>query len=258
MTSITPLFTPSRRGYTRRESESGITLVELLVAITMLAIIVLFSSNMFISSFRKNANMENRNKATQIANEQIAIAKQSPYKRLYTPTQSTPGSMFVMNGSVPEKCLPDARVGNANSQRFGGYNVQQPLDYTTNASFNDYREFKGLVYCQEKWMGQKEADQVGTSFWVQTDIVYLNETTSDMPTRIQAGNPPAVEKTRAKRVVVTVRWRDTESGEDGGPNQVSMQTTITPKLWECPATMITDQGTNTKKAKDKGLYGCQH
>lgn len=240
------------------QSEEGLSLVELLIAVTILAIVVLFSSTLFVNSFRTTATMENRAKAAQIANDVLAVAEQSPYRKLYTPRMVVDPEMF--NTGAPgddAKCDVDPRLsGSGSPTKFGGSMVKPPSDYSLAPSWSQYREFKGLVYCQTRYFGQESAEQVGTTFYVQTDIIFSNLNTSDTPSRAEAGNPPAAENLKGKRVVVTVRWRDTHSGADAA-NKVVVQRTIIPDVWDCPVgNVIPPVSSGSNNATANGLLGC--
>lgn len=248
----------SRLARTKQHQEDGLSLVELLVAITILAIVVLFSSTAFINSFRTTATMENRSKALQIANDVVAVAEQSPYRQLYTPRMASDADVINVGGAANnEKCDVDPRLALTNPTKFGGLMVKPPTDYSTAASWAQYREFKGLVYCQKRYFGQENAEQVGTTFYVQTDIIFANLESNDTPTRAEAGGTPAGENLKGKRVVVTVRWKDTHSGESSS-NKVVLQRTLLPNAWDCPVGYVSPPATNTgsTNATANGILGC--
>lgn len=238
-------------------AEEGFTLVELLIAITILAIVVMFSSTGFVNSFRTAASMENRSKALQIGNDVVAIAEQAPYRRAYTPRMASSAELTNATGAADsDKCDVDPRLVIADPSKFGGLMVLPPDDYSADPSWEQYREFKGLVYCQKRYFGQENAEQVGVTFYVQTDIIYSNLETSDSPTRAEAGGTPASENTKGKRVVVTVKWKDTLGGESK-VNTVTLQRVILPNAWDCPVGYVTPPTTSGgSNATTNGLLGC--
>lgn len=241
----------------QHQSEEGLSLVELLIAITILAIVVLFSSNLFVNSFRTSATMENRSKALQIAQDVIAVGEQSPYRKLYTPRMSIDPDMFnVDNSPTNERCQTDPRLSSTDPTKFGGTIVKPPTDYSLDPAWSEHREFKGLIYCQKRYFGQENAEQVGTTFYVQTDIIFSSLETSDTPSRVEAGGTPAAENIKGKRIVVTVRWKDTHSGESD-INKIVLQQTVLPNAWDCPVGHVTPPPTSgSGNATQNGLLGC--
>jgi type II secretory pathway pseudopilin PulG len=198
-------------------TEGGFTIVEAMVAAIVIVLILLATAQGLSGSFKTSANNENANKASQLANEVIAIAKQAPYRQLYVAEQTTD----IANIVGPGKCAETgARAGNPSGTRM--------------VTSGDGPPFTGLVYCQAKRFGSEEG--IGTTFYVQTTVAYMISTTSaDLPSSgtivSQDANYVSGSRFYPKRVYVRVFWKDAGSG--AGTSFVREAYTRTPSSSEC-------------------------
>lgn len=236
--------------------EDAVSLVEILIAGFIIVLIALSTIAVLTNSFRSQTNLENRSKATQIAQETIAIAKQSSYRRLYTPTQSQPTDYFSAS-TISPKCRPDARISSSGELAYlGGKIAWQPLDYASLSPESEQKEFPGISYCSKKTFGQKESREVGANFYVQTDVIRLGFSSLDGFSKADAG-ADANDEIRAKRVIVTVRWQDVKTGPDTF-DEVVMHYTVTPSPMECKISSVFDSEVVPvrQNAIGNGEFGC--
>lgn len=188
------------KSYIREHSsaESGIALVEALIATIIILIVLVATAAGLSSSFGASSSSQNRNKATQLINSQIAIAKQAPYAKLglATPTGSTTG---CNNWST-------------------SYNGEQEVIITA--------PFKSLSYCQTKQYGG-----VGITFYIETQVTYVvdagfNGSSENVAIIGTHYNP--------KRVTVTVRWNETaDSSGAAVTSSVKASWIQTPTISDC-------------------------
>lgn len=235
------------------KNEEAFSIVEIMIAAIVIMIVLLSTAVGLTSAFRSSATIENHNKAVQLANEVVAISKQSSYRKLYTELQDVsatidpdnPGKNLLFDPPVGKregKCVPQNQIAPAGSI---------PPNTLRVSTGEDGTPFSGLVYCAKKQFGPA-GKKIGTSFYVQTQIVYL---TTAQASDDNASTSPAIRSTGtgnyyAKRVYVTVRWQDVASGtdSDGDPkwNEYITSYTKTPSPSDC----IPDTVTSTS------LTGC--
>jgi type II secretory pathway pseudopilin PulG len=196
----------------RLNPEEGLTVVETMVAIVIIAIVLIFTANSLSTAFRTSAYNENRSKASSIAQDVLAVAKQADYKRLYVkPADTTDASLYG-----PGKCSADQSSIPASSTVIVTKGTGDP--------------YEGLVYCQAR-QATNEKGGVGSTFYVQTKIVYLTD-----------GQGSASTSYFPKRVYVTVTWQDVYSGE-GKWNTYVTSYTRTPTPNDCIPDSINANGT---------------
>lgn len=203
----------SRLAHLRKEEQQGFTLVEIMVAAVIIVIILLATAYGLTNSFRQSSNIENRNKAMALINDIIAVAKQAPYSELYIADRSAPSGLIGA-----DMCNP------VNQTPAGTALATGP----TGGNFED--EF---VSCREV-----RFSQIGASFYVSTQISYLTTSASFDNGGGAVTNGDYV----AKRVYVTIRWRDVQSG-DAAWNTVQGTYTKTPSTSECIPDTIPIVGT---------------
>jgi Tfp pilus assembly protein PilV len=152
-------------------SESGVALAEAMIAAVIILIVLVATALGITSSFSASTSSENLNKANQLINEQISVAKQATFSRLglATPTSTVGCSTY--------------------SAVFNGENVA-----TSSNPFPD------ISYCQEK-----QYSGVGITFYVETQVTYVQNGGYD-----SSSQNPVINGTHynPKRVTVTVRWSE--------------------------------------------------
>jgi hypothetical protein len=180
------------------EPEKAFSVVEALVAAIIIVIILLSTAVGLSSGFRSSATVENSNKAAQLANDVIAISRQSPYRDLWVSPLSPPAAAALIGAG---KCSSQNTIPTGT------------LKVTDGASTIP---FKGLTYCEQKQFGDGGVNSsgtkvgIGTTFYVETKIVFLNTLTSS--DGISNSSIDASGKYYSKRVFVTVRWQDVSTG----------------------------------------------
>lgn len=184
----------------RSREEDGMSLVEVIIAALILVLVLVFTAVGVTSAFGISSKTENRGKAIQMINEQIAVAKQASYAQLGL---TTPASGDDVSG-----CAPFATTFNNEQQ------VIVPNKYP------------GLDYCSKK-----QYSNVGITFYIETDVTYIQDGSYD-----SASEPVTTTNTGfvPKRVTVTVRW--SESADENG-NAVQSSTKMswvrTPSIMDC-------------------------
>lgn len=202
----------------RSRLDVGISLAEVMVAVLILTIVMTASAWGMTTSFQSAANMENRAKATQLAQDVVAQAQQSPWNQLYI---STASRSWTQTGAA--QCGSPTRYQETNY----GY-VPAPA--------SGVAPFPGLEGCQTMKFQNGNSAGVGVTFYVTTHIVYVRSQTGfdSSPSQAQANSNLNYA---AKRVYVNVRWRDV--GSSGSFDEFSMAYTRTPSFTECVPTRVT-------------------
>jgi type II secretory pathway pseudopilin PulG len=205
--------------------EGGFTVAEIMVSAIVIAIILVSAAYGMTAAIKSTAFVENQSKAQQLAQQQIAIAKQAPYRQLWL--ARTTAAANVGTG----KCDPTTTAA--------------PSGYTW-ATTGKTPQFNGLTYCFTKRFGTTQG--VGTTFYVQTTIAYVNTAAA-----FDNSSLGGTTNTRyfAKRVTVTVRWQDVSSGTNPINNFAQIQQTLT----RTPA--VTDCVPNTVTYSGSAVAGCQ-
>lgn len=201
----------------RRRLEAAFTLAEVMVAVLILTIVMTASAWGMTSSFQAASNTENRAKATQLAQDVIAQAKQSPWSQLYIATADR-----TWTQTSTAQCGPVNRYEEAN------YVYVTPPPSGTPS-------FPGLKGCQTMKFQNGNAAGVGATFYVTTHILYVRTQTGFDSSPSQA-NANANLSYAAKRVFVNVRWRDV--GSSGAYDEFSVAHTRVPTSTECIPTRV--------------------
>lgn len=195
--------------------EHGFEIAEALVASVVIMIVLVSTAFGLSSSFRSSASVENHNKAVQLANEVIAISKQSSYRKLYVATQPVTSDLFG-----PGKCDPQTTVPAGTTQVLTG---------------QDNTPFPGLTYCVAKKFGGNTG--IGSTFYVQTQIAYL-KTASSYDASTNSDSFVSNGAYYAKRVYVTIRWQDVAAGTGSWSSYVA-SFTASPSPSDCVPDRIT-------------------
>lgn len=197
----------------RQNKETGMSIVEILVASVIILFLLISLGVGSTQSYKTSAGMENRTKAANFANEVTAVARQSEFKRLYLPAvTSTPtdtygdGKCSANTTSVPNATMEVVTKGTGTP-------------------------FPGLAYCQVKQAGDKNG-AVGTKFYIQTQVYYF--TSTGITTTPTAYAP--------KRVIVTIRWSDVTTAE-GKWSTYQKTITVAPGPEDCIPDSISSSGT---------------
>lgn len=198
-----------RNPVSRDEETQGFTIVEVMIAAIIIVIILLSTAYGLTSSFRASSNIENTNKATALANDLIAVSKQAPYADFYIANRTIPVALVAQDKCNPGALTPTGTVI-ASGSSTGNY-------------VNRFRS------CQEM-----RFSEVGASFFVSTQISYLVNPVSFDNGGAAVTNGGYI----AKRIYVTIRWRDVKSGETAW-NTVRATYTKTPSASECIPDRIT-------------------
>lgn len=185
------------------KEESGFTLVEIMVAAVIIVIILLATAYGLTNSFRQSSNIENRNKAIALVNDLIAVAKQAPYEELYIADRSAPAGLIGQDMCDPVNKTPVGTV------------------LATGPAGGDFVD--DFISCQEV-----RFSEIGATFYVSTQISYLTTSASFDNGGGAVTNGDYV----AKRIYITIRWRDVQSGETSW-NTVQGTYTKTPSPSEC-------------------------
>lgn len=195
--------------------EHGFEIAEALVASVVIMIVLVSTAFGLSSSFRSSASVENHNKAVQLANEVIAVSKQSSYRKLYVATQDVTSDLFGAG-----KCDPQSTV---------------PAGTTRVLTGQDNAPFPGLKYCVSKKFGGNTG--IGSTFYIQTQIVYL-KTASSYDASSNSDAFVTNGDYYAKRVYVTIRWQDVAAGADNWSSYVA-SFTASPSPSDCVPDRIT-------------------
>jgi hypothetical protein len=184
----------------RRSDESGVALVEAMVAAIIILIVLVATAVGMTSSFSASTSSENRNKAMQMVNNEMAIAKQAPYAQL--------GITAPTTNSQQAGCSPYSSTFNGEA---------------FNAISNP---FSGLVYCQPE-----QYSNVGITFYVETQITWVQSNTYDGSS--QPVNIDGLYYT-PKRITVTVRWAESaDSAGNAITQNIAVSEIRTPNTTEC-------------------------
>jgi type II secretory pathway pseudopilin PulG len=195
------------------KTEEGLTVVETMVAIVIIAIVLIFTASSLTSAFRASAFNENRSKASSIAQDVLAVAKQADFKRLYVANvaDTTDATLYGFG-----KCSADQ--------------TSKPVADSTIVTKGSGKPYEGLVYCQARQQGNENGG-VGTTFYIQTKVVYLTN-----------GQGALSNNFYPKRVYVQVTWQDVYSGE-GKTNTYVTSYTRSPSPNDCIPDTINANGT---------------
>lgn len=204
----------------RRSATEAFTVAEIMIAAIIILIVLVSAAYGITSAVRSAAYVENYTKAGQLANQQVAIAKQAPYSELWIP-RTADGDLI---GNF--KCAPTATPAPSG---------------TTYAETGSGDQYPGLTYCQTKKFGGSGG--VGTTFYIQTTVLYIE--TGSAYDGSSIGDTPSGYF--SKRVLVTVRWADISANvgaSDTNSRQVIQQTyTRSPTTGECIPDIVNSGGT---------------
>lgn len=190
----------------QEHDENGMTVVEVMIAIVIIAIVLVFTGIGLSNSFQTSSTTENRTKAASYAADVASIAKQAPYRQLWVnvpPITSTNADMFG-NQAKCRSTIPT------------GLGMNDPA-----TSGQGTTPFPGIEYCQVR-QASNENNAIGPKFYIQTAVYYVDSTSA---TRVQ------------KRVIITIRWVDTASG-DTNWNTYQASVTRSPAVGDCIPTAL--------------------
>ncbi len=253
------------KGSRHKNEEDGFTIVEIMVAAIIVAMVLLFSAAGITSAVKTTTTLEARSKATNLAASVIAIAQQTPYRQLWVNREFFPNSSHktadYIGASACDATTTTAPTGTAWSiQGEGAVGDAYHPNLSTNPA---YSPLAGLIYCTSTQFGTSTGQGVGIVYHIQTNITFLSTPTVangyDTPlvgagsSSFSSGAAPAIQNWisdpsthstyqpqmyYAKRVVVTVKWSDLSNAATAGSyNTVSLSYTAAPDPSECvPAT----------------------
>lgn len=227
----------------RRPDETGLSLVEVIVAATMMVLVLTASALALTSGFQTAAVSAKKNQASQFAQQVISIAKQAPFEMIGlsdTNGDQPPGVTMRR----PDVCNEQAGrgIGNTSIPTSDPKDIIIPVGYP------------GLVYCQSytlsgiKYVDANGATQSGISpgtYLVMTDITQVGRGDFDSTTDPNP-NLPATDFV-PRRVTVTVWWGDNNE------EKVTASFVRTPNIAECIPTGIAQAGSDPIPRCNQGL-----
>lgn len=202
--------------------EDGITIVEIMISIVIIAAVLVFTASGLTMSSKSSIAAENRTKATAFANDAIAIAKQAPFRKAFVPPSESDSRLWG-NGKCTtpnENETPDGRAASLMETGEGA------------------NPFPGLVQCQTRQASNAEGP-VGSVFYIQTQVYGISSYNS-------AGY---------KEVWVTVRWKDITVPENQW-NTVTVTATLAPTVEDCYLTTVGQPVGVTLDALNSAIPGC--
>lgn len=192
-----------------RQSEEGMTVVEVMVAIVIIAIVLVFTGIGLAASFKASVYSENRAKAASYASDVIAIAKQSSYRQLWIPNP------VVTTGSGGNSNMFNISQSGVDKTERCTTTIVNATGATSAAKTGVGTEpFKGIVHCQTR-QAENKGSGVGTTFYIQTKIGYV----------------PTGDGFSQKRVQVDVKWKDISN--NGKTNTYTETYSRTPTAGDC-------------------------
>lgn len=182
-----------------RDKDSAFSLAEGLIASVVILIILIATAAGLSTSFNASISSENRNKAMELVNNTIAIARQAPFK-----------SVGMANPTT--------------AQQAGCRPYSSTFDGETRAVTLAADAYPGLVYCQKKKFSSS-----GIEFTIETNTTWVSnfDSSSETVTLSNTGYQP-------KRVTVRVTWA--ESADSDGEAVISSvfgSWVKTPNIAEC-------------------------
>lgn len=213
----------NRKGNTTAHSgskESGITIVEIMVAIVIIAAILVFTASGLTMSSKTSVYNENRTKAQAFANDVIAIAKQSPYRKAWIENESPDGNWG------PGKCTELVNNLTPNGKTA-----------TVLSSGEGTSPFPNLEQCQVR-QATNEKGPVGAVFYIQTQAYGITSANSSY-----------------KEVWVTVRWQDI-SVSPGQWNTFQTSVVLAPSVEDCFVTTAGYPAGTTLRSLNADVPGC--
>lgn len=209
-----------KKAYSKRNTltEHGMTIVEVMVAVVIIAGVLVFTASGLIISSRSAVSNENRTKATAYANEVLAIAQQADYRNLFIPVTS-PNENWAGG-----KCEPATNNRNPRNQSAAIIRKGQ-----------NSQPFAGLVECQVRQSSNQD-NLVGPKFYVQTYVYGFQVDTTP-----NGG--------MGKEVFVRVKWDDVAGG-----GEMIFSTKRVPKITECYVSAVGQ--TQTLTQLNSTIPGC--
>lgn len=182
-----------------RDKDSAFSLAEGLIASVVILIILIATAAGLSTSFNASISSENRNKAMELVNNTIAIARQAPFK-----------SVGMANPTT--------------AQQSGCRSFSSTFDGENRVVTLAADAYPGLVYCQKK-----KFSSAGIEFTIETNTTWVSnfDSSSEAVTFSNTGYQP-------KRVNVRVTWA--ESADSDGEAVVSSvfgSWIKTPNIAEC-------------------------
>lgn len=199
-------------------NEHGMTIVEVMAAVVIIAGVLIFTASGLITSSRAAVANENRTKATAYANEVLAIAQQAEYRNLFIPTTS-PNENWA-NG----QCEPAVDNRNLRNQAAAIVRTGQ-----------NPQPFTGLEECQVRQSSNQDG-AVGPKFYVQTYVYGFQVDTTP-------------NGAMGKEVFVKVRWNDVAGG-----GEMIFSTKRVPKITECYVSAVGQS--QTLRQLNSTIPGC--
>lgn len=188
-----------------RKNEEGVSLVEVMVASTIILILLIASAQAFSTAFATAVVAGNRNQAVQFAQQVVSIVKQAPFEQV-----------ALVDPADREDDLPSQCETPYTGEYNGIPEIEVPAE----------DEYPGLVYCQVHEISG--TDQV---YVVYTHITPVTSTDFDNTTL-----PVTTNGTNyvPRRVTITVTWFN-EINLDGSVNYESLTMSYirTPTMAEC-------------------------
>jgi len=187
----------------KRKDESGVSLVEVIIAASIILILLVATAQAFSSAFATSVLAGNRNQAIQFAQEVASIARQAPFDQV---------------GLVPPATRPEPLPSQCGVAYTGTFEGQPEITQTT--------EYPGLVYCQIR-------EITGTD---QVFVIYTHIT--QIPTSGFDNSSLTVDTTSTayvpRRVTVTVSWFNKINLDASAQfDELTMSYVRTPSMAEC-------------------------
>lgn len=204
----------------KRKDETGLSLVEVVVAASMMVLIMTASALALASGFNTASVAGKKNQASQFAQQVISIAKQAPFDMVglsYTNGEMPSGIIYLK----PNECNTAAGRPDM-GEIIPTSNLILPTGYP------------GLVYCQNyklsgiKYVDESGAVKEGTSpetYLVMTEVEQVKMGTFDSLTSPNPSLP--INGYVPRRVTVTVWWGDNND------EKVVASFVRTPSMSEC-------------------------
>lgn len=209
----------------QQNEETGFTVAEIMIAAIVILIVTVSAAYGISNAIKSTIFVENSSKANQLANQQIAIAKQAPFRQLWVARTANANLIGTDKCAVTTTAAPSGTTWATTGLATG--DAAKP-------------QYPGLEYCfAKRFKDPKDTEStgIGTTFYVQTTIAYIN--TNAAYDGATLGNVTSTNY-KAKRVTVTVTWRDIASGE--GTHSIQQTYTRTPNMAECIPDTVTSTG----------------
>lgn len=209
--------------YFKRKDESGLTIVEIIVAASMMALVLSASALALATGFGTAEFSAKRAQAAQFAQQTISIAKQAPFAKVVLGLdEATLTQPAGVNRVSPSVCNTIAGKGTGNT-----------IPTSAPANLVKANGFPGLVYCQTFTIkGVKTISNgvisEGVSPGTYTIMTNITQVATGGLDSTQAGNSALpVSGFVPRRITVTVWWGDAYE------QKIVSSYVRTPSLAEC-------------------------